>query len=79
MKAVGKLNDNYPDVPCHGKKHFPQIFRLHFQPVQGFIPVFTGKFKLFQLGHAVYKQGHIPAKFLYDLLLRHDGVLDHIM
>ena len=31
MQPVGKLNNNNPNVLCHGKKHLAQILRLNLQ------------------------------------------------
>ena len=71
MHPVCELDDDDPDILCHGHQHFPQVLCLLLLP--------GGIGDLGQLGHPVDKQGHLFAKGLLDLLNRAIGVLHHIV
>ena len=77
VEPVRQLDQYHADVLCHGEKHFPQILRLHLQPVRH-IPV-TRKFERFQLGDTVHQKGHVLPKLRLYLLLGHDGILHHVV
>ena len=78
MQSVSQLNHDDPDVLGHGKKHLAQVFRLHLQLFIGLIRP-GGQWDPFQLGHAVHQQRHVLPKLPLQILLRHDGILHHVM
>ena len=71
MQPVRQLDDDDPDILCHGQQHFADIFRLLLLP--------GGKRHLAQLGDAVYHQGHIFAELLFNALAGGGGILHHIV
>ena len=78
VQSVRKLNQDHPNILGHGKKHFTQIFRLHFQLLIHLIRP-AGKRQTFQLCDPVHQKRHIIAKLLLQILIRHDGIFHHIM
>ena len=72
VQTVRQLDEDYPDILCHGQKHLPQIFRLYLQLIRGII-------QLSQFGHAVHQKRHLRAEQLRQFLLRHHRILHHIM
>ena len=72
MKPVRQFYDNDPDILCHGKEHFSQIFSLDFY----FIRIIR---KLSQFGNSVYQQGNFFSEFFLDLLICHDSIFHNIM
>ncbi len=82
MQAVGKLNHNDTDILCHGKKHFTEILRLHFQTVGIFILGildFISQMKMLQFGYAVHKKQNFFPKLVFHLFFRHHGIFQNIM
>ena len=52
VEPVRKLDQNNPNILCHGQKHFSQILRLQFHLVSG-----VGQ--LPQFGHSVHQKGNL--------------------
>jgi len=58
MSPVSKLDQNHPDVLCHGKDHLPVVFSLTF--------FMAGKMNLADLGHPIHKLENFFAKQFLD-------------
>ena len=71
METVSQLDQDDPDVLCHGKEHFAVVFRLFF---------FLGLvLQLVELGDTVHKTGHFLAEAGDQLFPRDRCILDDIM
>ena len=79
MQSVGKLDHDDADILRHGKEHLPQILRLHLQFFIGLIHARRGQRNFLQLCHTVDEQSDILAELPAQIVLRHGGVLDHVM
>ena len=72
MKPVCQLNNNHADIFRHCEKHLSQILCLHFQLISRIR-------QSSQFGYAIDKKRHFIAKFLADLIFRHNGILHDIV
>ncbi|MNJ47052.1 hypothetical protein D3C77_421970 [compost metagenome] len=71
MQTVCELNDNNPDVLCHGNEHFPVVFILLF---------FLGlKLNALQLRQPVHKHGAIAAKVIINFFQGNGRIFNYIM
>ena len=78
VEPVRQLDQDDPDIFRHGKEHLPEILRLHLQLGVRLVSPCRQR-NLLQLRDAVHQKRHIVPELPLQILLRHDGVLHHVM